>query len=303
MEIQLSKKKAVLKGCLILMRPPNLPTAAADIIAGAAIAGFFAGSYSEALPGFFLLIVSSVFLYAGGVVLNDVFDVKIDTEERPKRPIPSGMVPLKTASYLGFSFLFLGILLSFLNSITTGVVALLLALSIVLYDALAKHHAFFGPLIMGLCRGLNLFLGMCVLGLPQYANWIYTFVPIVYISAVTLISRGEVYGNNKSNIVFSGILYTLVVLFILFYKTKTTDVILALIPFLILFALAIFTPLVKAYKINSPENIKKAVKAGVLSLVIMDAALVASVSRWWVGLLILLLLPLSLFLSKRFLVT
>src|SRR5690606_38709054 len=144
MEIQLSKKKAVLKGCLILMRPPNLPTAAADIIAGAAIAGFFTGSYSEAVAGFLLLIVASVFMYAGGVVLNDVFDVKIDAVERPKRPIPSGMVSLKTASYLAFGFLVLGISLAFLNSITTGIVALLLALSIVLYDAVAQHHAFFG---------------------------------------------------------------------------------------------------------------------------------------------------------------
>lgn len=308
METQLSKEKTtVLKGCLILMRPPNLPTAAADIIAGAAIVGFFTNNYLQSeeasISGFLFLVCSSVFLYAGGVVLNDVFDFKIDAVERPKRPIPSGIVSLKTASYLGFVLLFMGIILSFLSNYTSGFVALLLAGVILLYDKLAKHHAFFGPLAMGTCRGLNLLLGMSILGLPQISNGIYIIIPMIYIFAVTLISRGEVHGNNKNNIVLSGILYAFVILFILFYNTKTTDVILALIPFLILFALAIFTPLIKAYKINSPENIKKAVKAGVLSLVIMDAALAVSKSTWWVGLVVLLLLPLSLFLSKRFQVT
>src|SRR5690606_12344221 len=101
MGIQSYKKTSVFKGCLILMRPPNLPTAAADIISGAAIAGFFVTSWSlipqETIIGLLLLILGSVCLYAGGVVLNDVFDFKIDKVERPERPIPSGVVTLKTA--------------------------------------------------------------------------------------------------------------------------------------------------------------------------------------------------------------
>lgn len=307
MGIKSSNKIAVFKGCLILMRPANLPTAAADIITGTAIAGFFTSSLvkipQETITDFILLILASVFLYAGGVVLNDVFDLKIDAEERPERPIPSGIVSLKTASILGGSLLAFGIILSLLCNLYTGLVALCLAGTIVLYDALAKHHVFFGPLAMGFCRGLNLLLGMCVLGLPLFSKWIYILIPIVYIFAVTLISRGEVHGNNKKNIKLSAVLYFFVIFFILFYNSRNIDVLLQLVPFLLFFGLAIFIPLVKAYKINSPQNIKKAVKAGVLSLVIMDAAMAVSVSHWWVGIIILLLLPLSLFLSKRFLVT
>ncbi|PKQ44618.1 UbiA-like protein EboC [Confluentibacter flavum] len=307
MGIKSSKKTSVLKGCLVLMRPPNLPTAAADIITGAAIAGFFATGWveipQEIIVDFILLTLASVFLYAGGVVLNDVFDLKIDTEERPERPIPSGVVSLKTAAFLGGSLLFFGIILSFASNLYAGFVALCLAVSILLYDSKAKHHVFFGPLAMGFCRGLNLLLGMCILGLPPFSKWIYIMIPIIYIFGVTLISRGEVHGNNKKNIIFSAILYSLVIFFILFYNSTDIDVLLQVVPFLLLFGLAIFIPLVKAYKINSPSNIKKAVKAGVLSLVVMDAAIAASVSNWWVGIIILLLLPLSLFLSKRFLVT
>jgi 4-hydroxybenzoate polyprenyltransferase len=308
MEIKSSKKTSVFKGCLILMRPPNLPTAAADILTGAAIAGFFAIAWSllpqETIIGFILLILASVCLYAGGVVLNDVFDFKTDQVERPERPIPSGVVSLKLASLLGGSLLVLGILLSFICNIYAGLVALCLASAIILYDSLAKHHGFFGPLSMGLCRGLNLLLGMCVLGLPSYSNWVYILIPIIYIFAVTLISRGEVHGQNKRHLVFSALLYALVISFILLMHNLTIVYALAqVLPFLLLFGMAIFTPLVKAYKDNSPKNIKKAVKAGVLSLVIMNAAIAASVSEWWIGVIILLLLPVSLFLSKRFSVT
>lgn len=307
MEIKSSKKTSVFKGCLILMRPPNLPTAAADIVAGAAIPGFFATSWSvfpkETILDLLLLILASVCLYGGGVVLNDVFDLKTDTRERPERPIPSGIVSLKSASILGGSLLFLGIFLPFLCNLYAGFVALCLAGSIVLYDAISKHHVFFGPLSMGFCRGLNLLLGMCVLGLPPFSEWVYIRIPIVYIFAVTLISRGEVHGNNKRNLIFSAVLYLLVIFFIQLHTLHAINILIQVVPFLLLFSIAIFTPLIKAYQINSPTNIKKAVKAGVLSLVIMDAAIASSVSKWWVGIIILLLLPLSLFLSKRFSVT
>ncbi|OYX26182.1 MAG: ubiquinone biosynthesis protein UbiA [Flavobacteriales bacterium 32-35-8] len=303
MGIQSSKKTSVFKGCLILMRPPNLPTAAADIMAGAAIAGFFAMAWSQTIMDLLLLILASVCLYAGGVVLNDVFDLKIDKEERPERPIPSGIVSLKTASLLGGSLLALGILLSFLCNLYAGLVAIALAGAILLYDSTAKHHGFFGPLAMSSCRGLNLLLGMCVLGLPTYSKWIYIAIPIIYIFAVTLISRGEVHGNNKRNLVFSALLYLFVIFFISLSNLTIVYAPIQVLPFLLLFGIAIFTPLVKAYKVNSPKNIKKAVRAGVLSLVIMNAAIATSVSQWWVGIIILLLLPLSLFLSKRFSVT
>src|SRR5690606_3522182 len=139
MGIQSSKKTSVFKGCLILMRPPNLPTAAADIITGAAIVGFFAFNWSllpqDIIVNLLLLILASVCLYAGGVVLNDVFDLKIDTEERPDRPIPSGVVSLKTASRLGGGLLILGIFLSFFSNLYAGLISIALAGAILLYDS------------------------------------------------------------------------------------------------------------------------------------------------------------------------
>ena len=95
-----------LKAYLQLCRPANLPTAVADILAGMSISGLFAGLEVFEIPivdllPFLMLIMASVFLYAGGVVLNDVFDVEIDKIERPERPIPSGIVPLRKAGLFG----------------------------------------------------------------------------------------------------------------------------------------------------------------------------------------------------------
>jgi len=154
---------------------------------------------------------------------------------------------------------------------------------------------------MGICRGLNLLLGMSIFGTIVY-GW-FACIPVVYIAAITLISQGEVHGNNKKHIVFAGLLYASVVfgvMILLFFNAKLS---LEAMPFLLFFAIMIFRPLFRAYQINSPERIKKAVIAGVLSLILLDASIAVGFSSWWLGLGMILLLPLSFFLSKLFAVT
>jgi len=294
-------------GYLRLARPANLPTAAADILAGVCVAGVLVfsndvqGNESILLYNVFYLILSSVLLYAGGVVLNDVFDHKVDKIERPERPIPSGLISLPAASFFGGLLLVLGVASSYWVGDLSVLVALLLAMSILLYDAIAKKHEFFGPLVMGFCRALNLILGISILGELSLA-WL-AIVPMIYIYAITLISRGEVHGNNKNHIIWAGVLYSIVIFTVIGVLVIKTDNIIQTIPFILLFGFLVFKPLVLAYKSNSPRNIKKAVIAGVLSLIVLDAALGTGFSDWMHGLMILALLPISMFLSKLTAVT
>lgn len=296
-----------LLGYARLARPANLPTAAADILAGVAVAGAVSTADKDILIADVLgidvlyLVLASVLLYAGGVILNDVFDYRIDAVERPERPIPSGLIPLKLAAIYGGIVLFLGIILAFLVHSISGWVAVALAASIILYDAIAKKYDFLGPLSMGVCRGVNLILGMSILGTLGY--WWMATIPIVYIFAITLISRGEVHGENKNHIVLAGVLYAIVIFAVLSLAYVYTDTILFPLLFLVLFSILVFRPLIKAHSENSPQNIKKAVMAGVLSLVVLDASIAVSFSIWWYGLLILALLPVSKALSKMFAVT
>ncbi len=296
-----------LKGYLQLCRPANLPTAAADVLAGLAIAGI--STSQTAFWDFnlhfsidaILLVLASVLLYAGGVVMNDVFDLAIDVVERPERPIPSGVVPLKHARFFGLLLLFLGIIAAFVVSNHTGIIALILTLAILSYDKYAKHHSFFGPLNMGVCRGLNVLLGIAYL--QSWEQWPYCLVPIIFVFAITMISQGEVHGKNKGNILLAGILYVFVIFYVSYMNQNTAMPFLYQLPFLVLFAGMVLLPLRKAYKANIPQNIKKAVKAGVISIVVLDAAMAVAHANLGYALGILLLLPLSMVLAKLFAVT
>jgi hypothetical protein len=65
----------------------------------------------------------------------------------------------------------------------------------------------------------------------------------------------------------------------------------------------IFKPLMQAIVSPIGSNIGKAVKAGVLSLIVMDAAWVAASGNWQVAICVLVLLPISMRIGKYFAVT
>jgi len=79
-----------------------------DILAGAAIAGYFFELNTPSLLNLIFLLLSTSCLYAGGIVFNDIFDLDIDRTERPERPIPRGQVSLKNARFLALPYYLLG---------------------------------------------------------------------------------------------------------------------------------------------------------------------------------------------------
>ncbi len=101
-----SSQAGTLGAYLELLRPPNVTTAVGDVLAGFAVAGL---GRPWILPW---LLASTMCLYAGGVVLNDVFDLEIDRVERPERPIPSGRVSRQRAAILGSALLGSGVVLA-----------------------------------------------------------------------------------------------------------------------------------------------------------------------------------------------
>jgi hypothetical protein len=288
---------AELKPYLQLTRPANLVTAIADILAGMAIAQFTFSSFDPAL-----LVVSTLGLYGGGVVMNDVFDAKLDSIERPERPIPSGKVTLQAATMLGMTLLFGGVLAAALFSFQSGMIAVVVASLTVLYNRFAKHHVFFGPLTMGMCRGGNLLLGMSVLP-ESFQQWGFVaLLPIAYIGAITLISQDEVHGGKKRTLYIAVFLYLVVLAAQLFIADRQGNVLFAL-PFVLLHAWLIGRPLYNAIQNPIGPLIGKAVKAGVLSLIVMNASWCMAFGLWPVALAVLALLPLSILLARVFAVT
>ena len=121
----------VSRGYLELLRPANVATALADVLAGYAVAGLPGPRYLA------WLLPATACLYAGGVVLNDVFDRDIDRKERPERPIPSGRVTTKAAATLGAALIGAGVILGSMAGPASGAVAAATAGCILLYDAWA----------------------------------------------------------------------------------------------------------------------------------------------------------------------
>lgn len=291
-------------GYLRLMRPANIVTAIADVLAGIAISGYLVNQsfqIQNLLP-ILLLSFSTIGLYGGGVVFNDVFDASLDRIERPERPIPSGLITIREAATLGVALLVTGIIAAVLTSPTSGIIALLIAMSALVYDKWGKHRSLAGPLNMGLCRGLNLLLGVSIV--PSVVDdWSHLAgVPIIYIASITMISRGEVHGGSKRILYAASLLYSLVTGLILYIALTRGTILLALI-FLLPFTWMIFSPLLKAIKEPVGKNIGKAVKAGVLALILMNAAWAAAFGAIYLAIVIILLLPLSLKLGKIFAVT
>lgn len=291
-------------GFLRLMRPANIVTSVADVLAGIAISGYlFNHSFQiQNLQSILLLCFSTIGLYGGGVVFNDVFDAALDKIERPERPIPVGLITIKEAAALGAIMLIAGIFAAALTSFTSGIIAFLVALSAIVYDKWGKHFSFAGPVNMGLCRGFNLLLGVSIV--PSAINnwWYLAMVPVIYIASITMISRGEVHGGSKKTLYLASLLYGVVISLILFFAIKKEGLLFALI-FLLPFAWMIFKPLLKAIKEPAGKNIGKAVKAGVLALILMNAAWAAAFGAFYLAIIIILLLPLSLQLGKIFAVT
>lgn len=236
-------------------------------------------------------------------MLNDVADAEIDSIERPERPIPVGAASRNGAAITGLVLLTGGVYFAASLSSTSGYIAACIAVLTLLYNFLSKQHAFFGPLNMGLCRGGNLLLGIsfCLPALHNY--YLLAALPVIYIAAITLVSRGEVTGGNTVTIKFAAMLFALVIGLIAYTAIVIQSHFVESLIFIALFTFVIYKPLFRAYKVNSPENIKNAVKTAVISIIIFDAAIAVCFGGWWYGLMILLLLPISILLSRLFAVT
>ncbi len=289
------------KAFLSLARPANLLTAIADVLAGMAIAGHFQDRSPAAAPVGWLCL-ATVGLYGGGVVFNDVFDAKLDAVERPERPIPSGLISQGAAATLGVVLLAVGVAASVQVNQMAGLLAIGIAIASVVYDRFGKHHRLLGPLNMGLCRGLNLLLGVSILP-EQVGPWAWVgLIPIIYIAAITMISRGEVHGGSAGTLRLAGLLYALVIGCVAALAQRQQQLGTAL-PFLLLFGYYIFPPLWRAVREPVGQNIGLAVRAGVLSLIVMNAAWVAAFASFPLAMLVFCLLPLSRLLAKLFAVT
>lgn len=269
---------------LQLIRLPNVLTAAADSLAGWLLGGGSQGEVGRWAP----LAIASMVLYAAGMALNDVFDVEIDRQERPGRPIPSGRVSLSFAGGVGAMGLVVGPLVAWLSGSSASlIVAGVLAAVILAYDAGLKRTVL-GPGVMGACRGLNLLLGLThtpALGGP--VTWLAAAMYGLFVCGITWISRSETESGRTGNLLVGLTVQDLALIGLMAAALQPGKYPNALpgrplIPLegllvLALVALAVNLAATRAIYQPVPAVIQKAVRTGILALVWIDVGLVAAV--------------------------
>ena len=270
---------------LRLIRAPNVFTAIADIAMGSLVAR---GSF-EPWGLFACLALASACLYTAGMVLNDVFDSEVDESERPFRPLPSKQIPLPLARAIGFALLASGVVLGVMAGVLydevrpwrSGVVAALLAACVLLYDGWLKRTPI-GPLGMGLCRFFNVLLGMSVASAAAGLLFGYSqrhLLPAagigVYITGVTIFAKGEA-GQSSVRMLIAGMVVMAAGVGLLGWGGQyvgRVEVSVQTFWLLLAVLLAIlFRRCLAAVFDPSPRNVQSAVKNGIVTLVLLDAA-------------------------------
>lgn len=187
-------KRKLSRAWLQLVRAPNLLTVPGDPMAGACLAGALGttGSVQRVL----VAIVSSLAVYAAGLVDNDLVDLAEDRSARPERPLASGAITEKQARrgrVLLFTvpFLMAGV---FRMPFAWLTVQALLVLACLSYNRLKRRFSSLGALLMGGCRGLNMLSGVVLA--PNVCGMVYWPLAVVlswwgYVTGISLFAARE----------------------------------------------------------------------------------------------------------------
>ncbi|MBM4030777.1 MAG: hypothetical protein FJ291_03225 [Planctomycetes bacterium] len=182
-----------------LLRLPNLFTVPGDPLAGFMLAT--GGALDWRVAG---AMATSLLLYSAGLLLNDYFDRHVDARERPDRPIPSGAVSARAVLAAGLALLVAGVAVAFaVGHGGVRAVAVVLALTIVAYDAMLKRVPCLGPAVMGCCRAASVVLGATFVARPMARDVVAAAVIIwLYITVVSAIAAREAAGGKPGRMAY-----------------------------------------------------------------------------------------------------
>jgi len=151
-----------IKGLIRLLRVDLPFSAGVCVVMGQLLAlGRFA-SVSETIYGF----VSIFLISASILVLNDYFDLETDKINAPYRPIPSKLVSPNEALLLSVVLVSIGLILSYLISITALMCSVSLLLIGFLYNRKFKKNGLPGNLMVSFSVGMTFVYGGISVGLP-----------------------------------------------------------------------------------------------------------------------------------------
>lgn len=308
-----SDRRSTLLAWLELIRLPNLFTSMADVAMGF----FFVRAVEVSTDGWVLglLVAASAAIYAAGVAMNDLFDLEEDARQRPERPLPSGRIAPGAARLLVAGLLVAALVAAGGASLLVhhplpALVAFMLVMCVVAYDAVLKRTPL-GPLAMGSCRMFNVLLGMSVLatagerllpwGTPE---WLVAAAIGLYVVGLTWFARREAGQSDHRQLALATVVMVAGIGLLALLPDRIDPARLVSLlqaqPWrwqilMMLLALWLGWRNLKAVFHPSPLHVRMVVRQGILSLVVLDAAVAFAVrGRVEAIAILLLLLPAAL---------
>lgn len=220
--IRRRSRKYILFGFYRLIRVPNLLIIA---LTQYMVRIFLIGPKSEWFhhllePSLFLLVLSTVFIAAAGYIINDYYDVKIDTINKPKRVVIGRMLRRRIAmgahTVLNFLGLFIGLYLGFQLFVFNFMAGFLLWL----YSNQLKRLPFIGNFAIALLTASSL----VVLAVYYKQNEFLIYTYAVFAFSISLIReiikdmedvRGDANFGCKTLPIVWGLRRTKILLYIL----------------------------------------------------------------------------------------
>jgi 4-hydroxybenzoate polyprenyltransferase len=214
---------------------------------------------------FFILSLSTLLVAAGGYIINDYYDIKIDLVNKPGKLIVGKFISRRMALIWHLSLSFTGIVAGFYNGTIIGTIHLCAAFILWLYSNRLKRLPLAGNLSVAFLSALSVFL-LAVLYRQNYEIIVVYSLFAFYISLIREIIkdmediRGDavfgcrtlpiIWGFRKTKKLILLILVIFIVnLFLMFYQFR--------LPVIIYFVFMVVTPLVSLQlKLNRADTLK-----------------------------------------------
>ena len=263
----------MLRNIFQLVRFPGIFTAFSNVLIG-----FFLASNGNfefnTLP---FLLTTTGLLFAGTMIMNDYADHKIDSVERPKRPLVSGKISRKVALYLIIICFSIANLSALMISETSIIISLLMTGLITSYNFKLKNISVVGILAISIIRFLNIILGFSIVELSldvlPYA------IPLgIYVAGISILAKNELNTNSRDGIlnkIFLAGTVTSIIYLIIQNFSETSIIFLGVFLILIFFSL----------KFNR-TNISKIVTIQILGIILLDAVIVSLNNEFVYGIIL-----------------
>ncbi|HDQ44178.1 MAG TPA: geranylgeranylglycerol-phosphate geranylgeranyltransferase [bacterium] len=189
-------------GYFFLTRPINSLIAFLSIFIG----GFITGTI-QPLSKLLLACLSGTLITGGANAINDYFDLEIDRVNKPKRPLPAGLVGPRRAYGFALLLFLSGIAVSLFIHLPGFTIALLSSVALYAYSRRLKRTVLWGNLTVAFITGLAFVYGGLAVGRTREALIVGVFSFLYHLAREIIKDAEDVEGDRKDGVVTLPIRY------------------------------------------------------------------------------------------------